>query len=327
MKIRAINFQAIADAQIEAKGLTVITGPSNRGKSALLRAAASALFGSLGDHTIRHDADFSAVALVHDDLKVIVKKVPAAKRKPNLQPSLTINGVENTKIGRDHLTLTEPFGILDIKTTNGSLRPQYADQHHAIFLIGETPSTAAEVLKMVGRAEVIAKATDAARSDKQEYVRTHKQRTEDEGKAKAEVDLLAPILDIKAQWEATAPDREKVKQNLTRIERVRKMGAKLATLHERKIPSPLPIPAFKDTKRLRRYQALTPRQIPYPIQTITLKSTVKLKKYRDLCALTAKMNEDLAHMKVDLDKLKEEHTSILHEMGTCPVCNQSTKDL
>jgi AAA15 family ATPase/GTPase len=43
MHARIENFQSHADTQVEIEGFTVILGPSNHGKSALVRAVAAAL--------------------------------------------------------------------------------------------------------------------------------------------------------------------------------------------------------------------------------------------------------------------------------------------
>ncbi len=38
VKVRVKNFQSIREAEVEVKGLTVITGPNNSGKTAFMRA-------------------------------------------------------------------------------------------------------------------------------------------------------------------------------------------------------------------------------------------------------------------------------------------------
>jgi len=45
VKIRIKNFQSIEDLEIEVRGFTAITGKTNIGKSAIMRAISSAMLG------------------------------------------------------------------------------------------------------------------------------------------------------------------------------------------------------------------------------------------------------------------------------------------
>ncbi len=63
MKIRVQNFQSLADVTVEAKGLTVIVGRSNLGKSAFIRALQGLLFNRPGDDFVRKNQKHASVSV------------------------------------------------------------------------------------------------------------------------------------------------------------------------------------------------------------------------------------------------------------------------
>ena len=54
MKVTVENFQSIKRAEIDVDGFTVITGPNNSGKTALMRAIRGAFQNAPGSAFIRH---------------------------------------------------------------------------------------------------------------------------------------------------------------------------------------------------------------------------------------------------------------------------------
>src|SRR5574341_1202033 len=66
-RIVAKDFQSLSDVDIDLGQLTVITGRSNSGKSAVIRAVAAAVFNRTGQGFIRRGADKAQVRLQFDD--------------------------------------------------------------------------------------------------------------------------------------------------------------------------------------------------------------------------------------------------------------------
>jgi len=63
MRVRVEDFQSLQSVDFTATGLTVITGASNIGKTALIRAIEGALFGKPGDYYIKHGEHTTKVRL------------------------------------------------------------------------------------------------------------------------------------------------------------------------------------------------------------------------------------------------------------------------
>jgi energy-coupling factor transporter ATP-binding protein EcfA2 len=163
VRVRVSSYQSIASTEIEAVGFTAVTGPSNIGKSALLRAVSAALFGQDGDHFVRKGAAACAVTVEHDGHVIEWQKV--RRKKPGLENCVVVDGEKFTRLGKGHAELIGPLGYQTIKTGGEHIRPQYATQYDDIFLLTATPNTAAEVFKMLGRVDVVTRAHGAARCD------------------------------------------------------------------------------------------------------------------------------------------------------------------
>ena len=67
MKIQVKNFQSIKKAEVEVKGLTVITGPNNIGKSALARAISGVFSNLKGNSFVRKGESHCEVEVEFED--------------------------------------------------------------------------------------------------------------------------------------------------------------------------------------------------------------------------------------------------------------------
>lgn len=333
-KIRVRNFQAIGDAKIEAEGLTVITGRSNLGKTALIRAAAAMLFGTPGDHYIRRGQDWVGGAIAIDDgkapLKIVWRKVAQGKRKPSLQPVLEINGQTHTKIGRDHKQLTAPFGIIEIETTATRLRPQVAMQHDPIFLVAETETTAAELFKMLGRVDVITEAQRLAKKDLKDNEDRRKIRGVDRGDAQSRLNQLDHVPTLRTKVDALKSlARETEGENRKREATISQLREFL-TLKPRTLPTPPEAPKRPENLQfvamLRELKELKPRSIPvapeHPKAPKTLSILPTLKELK----LVEQELRDLERRKTDVETtvqgLEEEKLRLEQELKICPTCRR-----
>jgi energy-coupling factor transporter ATP-binding protein EcfA2 len=188
MRIRIADYQALADVDLEAMGLTVITGPSNIGKSAILRAITGAVFGRSGDYYIRNGQHSTSVEI--DDSGLELKWTKTNRPTSSRQTALQVNGVVHTKLGREHWKLTECLGMYGIDTTYTQFRPQFAEQGSPPFLLMENDTVVAELMKKVARADVTTKATALAKKDATDTNQRAKTRKEDLIAAQALLDEL-----------------------------------------------------------------------------------------------------------------------------------------
>lgn len=335
MKARIRNFQAIDDVKVEFQGFTVITGRSNLGKTALIRALSAMMYGMTGDYFIKRGQDFVGGAFTHEDkaspLKVVWRKIPAAKRKPNFQPVLEINGVTHTKIGRDHKALTAPFGIIEIETSTSRLRPQVAMQHDPMFLLGETETNVAEVFKLLGRVDIVTEAQRLAKKDLRSNEATRKVRSKDQNDAEERRAKLSHVPSLRAKLDTLTSLCEGHQKSIEGRKESIALLQDLASLNPRSLPSVPPAAVQPETAHLdtllRELLNLTPLALPkQPPRKVEIPDQTNIKLLRSLLEAETEWEAAAKERIVcesSMEKLDEERIALEKELGVCPVCSRA----
>ncbi len=138
-KLRIIDFQSIHDLDLELGRFTVITGPSDVGKSAVIRAIHSAITNRSGQDFIRSGSKECKVALVFEDGAVGWLKGGSGTYKLGSQ-------VFN-KTGRSVPEEVSAFLRLgDIQVGEEKLNPNIHGQFQPPFLVTSTPGTRARLI-------------------------------------------------------------------------------------------------------------------------------------------------------------------------------------
>jgi len=320
------NYQSIASADLEFKGFTAVTGRTNLGKSALVRALQGALFGQAGEAFVRRGTDQAAVGIVFDD-KTEVKWYKVAVKAPGRETQLVVNGQRHTKLGKDHPKLTEPIGTKEIETTAGILRPQIANQHDAIFLLAENETVVAEAFKVLGRGDVIARARELAKRDWGRTVAEQKMRSDDlvlKGKDLQRYDWV-PALKLKVERAAAAQSQVVVKEAKATL--VLKRAAELRALKLVAVPVLVP-DRVVNTSRLTRIVMLKVLQTMPTIPIMVPDRTINLAKLSKLMALQIEQKNGAAtaaalqRSRGELEQLELDTTVLEKELGACPACGR-----
>lgn len=207
-KLRIEGFQSLTDVELEISGFTVITGRSNLGKTAVIRAMVGARFGLPGDHYIQQGRNACRVSITEDDGSTLVwQKVRKKKLDEEAFLDVSLPGEHPnrfTRFGGNNLEHTGALGFADIK----GLRPQVAMQHDPIFLLTETPGTVAEIFKLLGRVDTVTTAQANAKRDQRKAKAELDIRTEDHREAEgvlADLDWVPDLLEqfgaLSERWE------------------------------------------------------------------------------------------------------------------------------
>lgn len=214
MKIRVDNFQSIGSAELQPTGLTVIVGPSDRGKSALLRAIEAALFNRPGDQFVRTGAKTATVALELDDPNTTV----SSRRHINWEKGAGLNkfavdGVEFTRVGKGAPPPLQALGFRDVTigaklkddgTFEGgeTVRPQVARQFDPVFLLDKSGGFLNEVLLGLSRLNVLQRAGRLCAADLRAAKMARKVTQEQATRAREAADALAAVPAIAARLDA-----------------------------------------------------------------------------------------------------------------------------
>ena len=149
--VRIRDFQSLEDVDIEIRGFTCITGPTNIGKSAIIRAISGALLNSpvIGD--VRKGRKYSSVTLDGGDWSMKWEKgktisrtwIPANADRPL------------TAVGRGQLDEVAAFGFRSVSVGPKKVQPWLATQFDPVFLMRETGPAITDFLSEVSRLKVL----------------------------------------------------------------------------------------------------------------------------------------------------------------------------
>lgn len=322
MQISISNFQSIEKSKLDFSGFAVVTGESNLGKSAIIRAVSALTFGLPGDYYVRRGASVAAVGVKFDDNLVVKwQKVPTSKKAPGRETLLDINGVRHTKLGRDHFSLLEPLGLISIDSPSGDVRPQIAKQFDKAFLLDLPESVVAEVFRTLGRGDVVASARDAARKDLMKNKSEHKVRDGD----------VPPLQNSVAERNWVRPLATEVRVTLSKLESVIPLDSLLTKVSEllaEKFPDQVPhVPALKDLSReLKVLQGIDQHldiQVPLIPKIPVDLNLALLEKLNENLSQGDQINTTLQGIEVDLGNSRAALLKMEEELGVCPTCGSS----
>ena len=159
MQVTINNFQSIKNASFEVKGLTVITGPNNTGKSACARALAGVFSNPKGYSYVRQGEKNSSVEVQFEDGNHILwEKGKGVNR-------YEINGNALDKVGASAPDELEDIGVIPVDVDGKEVWPQIARQFEQVFLLDLPPSVLSSALSDVETIKALEQATALARSD------------------------------------------------------------------------------------------------------------------------------------------------------------------
>jgi len=140
MKVRVQNYQIIQDIEFDIEGITVISGKTNNGKSALFRAIRAACFGQKGDKFVRHGTSSTMVALQADD------KLCSFQR----QGKSTIFYLDSKDYPKTGGNAPEEYktaiNMQEIEVGKLKMLPNFSSQFDGLFITGLSPVDAASAL-------------------------------------------------------------------------------------------------------------------------------------------------------------------------------------
>lgn len=144
MKATIKDFKIIQNAQMDIKGVTVISGKNNNGKSSLFEAIRSACLGRRGDSYIRFGQKFTSVKLEFDNKSLVWER----NKKDAIFYVGESEGTPKTG-GFAPEEYSKELGIRNIEFPKFTLSPNFACQFEELFLIGASPIEAATSLSFL----------------------------------------------------------------------------------------------------------------------------------------------------------------------------------
>lgn len=346
MQVRIANFQSILATQLQVDGLTVVIGPSNRGKSAAVRAIEGALFNRPGDGFVRVGAKTAEVDLAFDGHTV-------GWRKGGGLNEFTVDHVKHGRVGAKAPDVLAGLGFRDAviggrvkddgKLDGGeTVRPQVARQFDRIFLLDQPAAFINEVMVKLSRLEVLQRANRACSGDLRSAQSLLKVRQADVVKAGQAVTQLEPIVALRERVLALAARRVQVERQQARLQTLRqlaasrqqavqRLGVTLPAVTSRSLPDPerlIHLRLLRDAAD-RAHDAIVklPKRVKPTKKVVdAAKLYLLLKPLQTAAQLHA---VHLASYGTDVEVSARAHTvaaaqltALRAEVGICPVCER-----
>jgi hypothetical protein len=226
VRVEVRRFQSLAHSVIEVDGFSALVGPSNIGKSAIVRAVKAALTGAPADAFIRHDADcpratkgaksckcFCSVQITAPGFDLLWEKGDSVNR-------YVYNGIEYTAVSRG----TPEFLIKDFapaKIGDEKEIIQVSEQFKPIFILDKSGTVVADVLSDVVKLDQINTAIRLSEKDRKEASATRKVRERDIVDLKlalSDYDGLDDALSLVTQAEEADHKAQETQQQLEQLE-------------------------------------------------------------------------------------------------------------
>lgn len=223
-KVRVQNFQSIEDSEVEISGLTVITGPNNSGKSAIMRAIAGVFTNTPGHQFVRHGTKQSTVTISFDDGNTVMWEKGKGVNK------YTVNGKLLERVGHGAPPEVEALGVRPITAGNEPFWPQIGQQVSGqIFLLDRPGSHIAEVIADAERVGACNNALRAVEKDRRSASATLKVRKADVVTATASLEGFNGFDDALTATEALEAAHASATKVRAGIEMVRGLGHRSGT--------------------------------------------------------------------------------------------------
>jgi predicted ATPase len=185
--VRIRNFQSIEDLEFEVRGFTCITGRTNIGKSAIMRAISRSLLNDPVTGMVRKGQKFASVEMHSDGWGFLWEK---GEKDVN---RYQIDGKTFDKTGQVQLKEVQEMGFRSIAVGDDELEPWWAPQTRPLFLLDKSGPQITNFISEVSRLKVYQDAIVLAARSKRKHTDVAREKAEELGRAQARLQKLGPL--------------------------------------------------------------------------------------------------------------------------------------
>lgn len=233
LAVRIQGFQSHTDSLINlGPGLNVITGPSDSGKTSVIRAVRWVAFNEPQGEAFVNETVGEALVTLHMDNGLLINK---RRKKGKTSYLLQMNP-------NDEGSLFEKSEVPEeIKTALGITKQSFGDfvtalnfafQLEAPFLISETASAGAKILGKLAGTEAVDLAVKSVSKDTYQARQERQQGEKDVAKINTQLLEYADLDQLKNQLEAVEYLTGEVERDVHTLENLREQSGKLAALQD-----------------------------------------------------------------------------------------------
>jgi len=360
------NFQSHKDTTLEFdEGLNIITGPTNMGKSAILRALKKVIRDTpVGNNFVNIDAKECIITVTTEDNEV-ERRIVVSSKGDTKANEYTLNDDLYAKFGKGIPDeVKQAFRMPEIKFDTIKLDLNFADQLDLPFLVSFTPSLKAKVLGKLTGVDVLDRAIIQSNKCVRRLTGEVKSDTESIERLNQELLEFVDIPKYEEELKALDQDLSKVEQDILLLEKlqnlktnlddvVRKGKAVRKELESFKIIDTINFDKVEETfALLQKVEGLSVQIIDFNIKEEILQTKIKyfqtlisqidfgsiesdLKCLEKLCEFekqlvifekVGKCEKDIKELDVSVNNKVKELKMFLKDLKICPTCNQELSD-
>jgi DNA repair ATPase RecN len=303
--IQISNFQSIKDATIELGRLTVLVGPGDAGKSAILRAFRAVCLNDGNDEDIRHGEKKTQVTLTFEDGTVI--EWWKDKGKGGCYRAF---GQEYNKTGGavpEDIAKYLGIGQIEIDSTS-ELTPQLSDQHDSPFVLWETGSKRARILGKATRLDTVVSAQMSCKKEIDQARRESGEAATTLVEVEERLKALPNYQTIEQGLAAAEGDLSTITSSIQRAERAQELANQIAAVRSRGATT-------FDVAPLRGRLQEAGEALARVITIKTLGNQIP-----ELQRSIEEFGKRATDHRISYESFQEQYQTACVEAGACPVC-------
>ena len=172
MLIKAKNFMKLEDLTLNLNpGFNVITGPSNQGKSSIIKALESLFYNNHTDSRVMQGKDSYIIGVQENNNTIMAKRNPSKATKT----VYSINNNTLTKVNRGPIKdVEELLNIKEIDILGQKTRLNFSEQFGGLFLLDKNPSQLYDFLATSDTSNKLNDTTKSMKNDLREIIDNQK---------------------------------------------------------------------------------------------------------------------------------------------------------
>lgn len=303
------NFQSLELVSLEMDRLTVITGATSSGKSAVVRALQASLFNRSGGGFVREGAETSRVTM-HFGAGAEVSWTKPRKGGARYDLLTDAGSAVITRVGRETAPEIQAItGVWEVECEGVREAPQIDSQFDAPFLLAGTGGAAAKLLAKVSKLDVLLIAQIAAKRDADRTKKDHDDAAASSDRLRDEIAAMPDYNRLLAEWKLVAAQVEDLDRRAESLGRARQL-VEVRSRAERQAS------ASSTAQVAPRITALRAGLGPLETAGRLISELAVARRNAE------RVVYDLSAASANKKKADAELHEVLGEMTTCPVCGQ-----
>lgn len=245
IQVNIRGYQSIDSLDFTIRGFTCITGKTNIGKSAIMRAISSSILNNPVVGMVRKGCQFATV-----DIQSATGWGFRWEKGAKGINRYTIQGELYDKVGQVQLPQIEQMGFGSVRIGDHDIQPWLATQFSPIFLLDKSATQITAFISEVSKLHVLQDAIVLSARSKRKETDSAREKSEELKKTQDQLSVFAEVDNLEEFWNEIAAQKDSILEYEIRIERMKRFEREIrvssdvvshlgsiSTIHPPKLPN------------------------------------------------------------------------------------------